>query len=79
MGKPARTFVTINLFINRASFFQPVIKWAWLDRTTRKTVEMRERDFMAQAIIFLGLDDLPFLVSVAAETTRIKFTHRNIS
>jgi hypothetical protein len=39
---------------------------------------MRERDFVAQAVILLGLHDLPFLGRVGPKAARIIVAHRDI-
>ena len=73
--KPAGTLEPIDLFMNRALGLQQIIKRRGLDRAACKPVEMRERNFMAQAIIFLCLLDLPVLGGIGPETARIILSH----
>ena len=48
------------------------------DRAASQTVEVRKRDFVAQAVILLCLHDLPVFLGIAAKAARIILAHRNI-
>ena len=78
LRKPPWAFMAEHFFIYCAFRLQPVIKRAWLNWPPSQPVEMWERDFVTQAIIFLRLDHLPFFIGVIAKAARIKFTHRDI-
>ncbi len=70
--------MTVDLLIDCTFGLQPLIQRAGFDRTPVKTVQMRERDFMAQAIVFPGLHHLPVLGGIAAKAARIVLAHRDI-
>ena len=76
--KPAWPFVPIDFFEHRSLGFQAIIERARLYRSAGKPVEMRERNFVPKAIIFLGFDDLPFLGGVDAKPPGVVFPHGNI-
>ena len=77
--KPTRAFVAIDLFIDRAFGFQCFIERTRFNWTTCQTVEMWERNFVAQAVILFRLNDLPLFRGVIAKAARIKFAHRDVS
>ena len=78
-GEPARPFKSVYFFMHRTFGFQQVVKRGRLDRPTRKAVEMRKWDFVAQAVILLGLHHLPIFGGIASEAARIIFAHRDVS
>jgi len=61
--------------VDRAFGFQQVVQGRWFDGASRQTVEMREGDFVAEAIVFLGFYHLPVFGGVAAETAWIVVAH----
>ena len=77
-GEPAGPFESVYLLMHRALGFQQVVKRGWLDRPTRKAVEMRKGNFVAQAVVLFGLHHLPIFRGIASETARIILAHRDI-
>ncbi len=76
--KPAWAFEAVHLFVHSALGFQKIVQRRRLDRTPRQPVEMRERDFVTEAVVFLGFDHLPVFRGIAAEPARIIIAHRNV-
>ena len=76
--EPSGAFMAIDFFKNSALLFEAVIKRTRFDRSPRKPIEMRKRDFVAQAVIFFCFGDLPFFVGIVAESAGVKFAHRDI-
>jgi hypothetical protein len=52
-GEPARAFEAVDLLMHRALGLQRVVQRRGLDRPAGEPVEMRERDLVAQAVVFL--------------------------
>ena len=76
--KPARALKAIDLFMHRALGFQHLMQGRWFDRPPGQTVEMRKRNLMTQAVIFLCLDHLPLFRRIGPKAARIKLPHGDI-
>ena len=76
--EPSRPLEAEDFFEHGTFFPQQVVKRAWLDRPAGEAVEVREGDFVAQAIIFPGLDHLPWFFRVVSEAARIVLAHRDV-